>query len=309
MLSIELVRADNTVCAPDDLLTVRLNADLDVPADSLELTLPYRAARGHDFTAVNAYLNGGLVFTGEVDEIIRQRTGAGVTLHITARSRAAGLLDNEAEPLFYHNPSAAFICERHLRPFGITAYTGEGTPFYGDVRIDKGMSHWQALERFCRARYGAQPRVTGDGRAILDGSQSAESVTFAQGDYLDIRESRDRSRLISQVKLRVSANGGYDAVLRNPNPSCAGVRRERYVNTLADNTSLATADRMIANGNRRAYLLRLRCAGCRIDAFGKRAAVEDRLLGSADGLRVTAVRYRLGADGELTELELRKEEW
>lgn len=308
MLKVEIVRADGTVLSPDDIISLTLNADLDVPADSIELTLPCRAGMDCDFTEIRAALDSETVFSGGVDEVIRTRSDAGMTVKVTARSRAAALLDSEAEPLFYHNPSAAFIYERHLRPFGITGYTGGKSPLYADLRIDKGMSQWQALERFCRARYGATPRVTGDGHAVLDGTRSGETVRFTENDYRDIREQRDRSRLISAVRLRVSATGGYDAVLRNQNPDCGELRRERYVNVMADNTDLGTADRIIANGNRRAYRLRLTCPGCRVDAFGKRAEVRDEWLGEQGGLRVCAVRYRLSDKGELTELELRREE-
>ena len=60
------------------------------------------------------------------------------------------------------------MAERHLLPFGVTEYDNERHPLYDSLQIDKGMSHWQALERFCRKRYGSLPRIEGK-RAYLKG--------------------------------------------------------------------------------------------------------------------------------------------
>ena len=311
MLSVELITREGEVLCPRNALSVSLRADLNVPADSLELLFPYSERLDRDISGVRVLLDGKTVFNGQPDELIRQRSSGGVTLKLTARNLAALLLDNEAEPLCYHEPSAAFIAEKHLIPFGITEYSGAKTPFYGDMRIDKGMSHWQVLERFCVCRYGAAPRITGDGRAILDGRSEEGTVSFGDGGimYTELRECRDRSRLISQVRLRVNPQDGYNAELSNPNPDCLGITRVRYVNVRAEDTTLATADRIIENGNRKSWSLRLSCPGCRLDALGKSASVSDALFGSFDGLRVRSVFYRSDVRGERTVIQLEREEF
>ena len=127
MLSVELITREGEVLCPRNALSVSLRADLNVPADSLELLFPYSERLDRDISGVRVLLDGKTVFNGRPDELIRQRPSGGVTLKLTARSLAALLLDNEAEPLCYHEPSAAFIAEKHLIPFGITEYSGAKT--------------------------------------------------------------------------------------------------------------------------------------------------------------------------------------
>ena len=38
----------------------------------------------------------------------------------------------------------------------------------GTIKIEKGMTEWQVLEKFCNGRYGKSPRMTGAGFALMD---------------------------------------------------------------------------------------------------------------------------------------------
>ena len=61
------------------------------------------------------------MFSGADRHIVAVKRGMqGVILKITARSLAAALLDNEAEPVTYLNPPGVLIEKSHLPPFGIT---------------------------------------------------------------------------------------------------------------------------------------------------------------------------------------------
>ena len=57
------------------------------------------------------------------------------------------------------NPAAKFIFERHLKPFGIVGYDGDEHPFMGTIKIEKGMTEWQVLEKFCVALYAGLEAV------------------------------------------------------------------------------------------------------------------------------------------------------
>ncbi len=154
MLSFELVFADQSRKVLSHVLSARLDCQLDVPADSLTLTLPFmKKYCGAVYSA--AWEGKTLRFYGPVDEVITVSQSGKNILRLHARSLAAFLLDNEAEPLTYANPSNKLMAERHLLPFGVTEYDNERHPLYDSLQIDKGMSHWQALERFCRKRYGS----------------------------------------------------------------------------------------------------------------------------------------------------------
>ena len=160
MLSFELFFSDKSREVLPHVLSVKLDCQLDVPADSLTLTLPF-AKKYREAVLAAAWEGDILRFYGPVDEVITVSQSGKHILRLYARSLAAFLLDNEAEPLTYANPSNKLMAERHLLPFGVTEYDNERHPLYDCLQIDKGMSHWQALERFCRKRYGSLPRIEG----------------------------------------------------------------------------------------------------------------------------------------------------
>ena len=81
----------------------------------------------------------------------------------------------------------------------------------------------------------------------------------------------------------------------------------RYVNAASDKTTLATAEKMLENSNRSSYSLRLRCLGCQSAALGKRAAVQDSVLGLTDNLLVRQVSYTADSKGERSVIVLEKE--
>ena len=152
------------------------------------------------------------------------------------------------------------------------------------------------------------PRIEGK-RAYLKGFVREGKAVFGENGvrYYSLRECRCPCRLISEIRVRLNAIGGYSSVMRNNNPDCAGRSRVRYLNATADNVNLDTARQMLEKGNREAYLLKLQCAGTRVDLLGMEAAVEDSGPGRIDGLRVTGVCCEMNEKGELTTVSLRKE--
>lgn len=239
-------------CEIKNVLTAEISADVDVPADELVMTVPYDEKFGNA-DMLEAYDGKSLVFVGQADEIVSIVRTDGAIVRLSARSLAGRLLDNEAEPVTYVNPAAKFIFERHLKPFGIVGYDGDEHPFMGTIKIEKGMTEWQVLEKFCNGRYG-----------------------------------------------------GYKSVVSN---KCVAdrIKRVRYVNAFLDNNAVKTADRMIENGNRQSFEIMLECAECLCGVVGRRAVIDDSLIGKREGLVVKSIKYSLGKNGESTMVVLGKE--
>lgn len=257
-------------CEIKNVLTAEISADVDVPADELVMTVPYDEKFGNA-DMLEAYDGKSLVFVGQADEIVSIVRTDGAIVRLSARSLAGRLLDNEAEPVTYVNPAAKFIFERHLKPFGIVGYDGDEHPFMGTIKIEKGMTEWQVLEKFCNGRYGKSPRITGAGFALMCGTY-----------------------------------GGYKSVISN---KCVAdrIKRVRYVNAFLDNNAVKTADRMIENGNRQSFEIMLECAECLCGVVGRRAVIDDSLIGKREGLVVKSIKYSLGKNGESTTVVLGKE--
>ena len=295
---------------PLHVLTVALDGDTKVPADSLTVTCPFDNALRLDTAVIEAYDGERLVFSGKPDEIVTEKRTQGAILRFSARSPAAALLDNEAEPITYFQPTVGLMEGRHLAPFGIRVMTRDSVPYYDALKIGKGMSHWQVLQSFCRNRFQCEPRITGDGRAYLNGEPEDGEVFFSDVGgvrYFALTETQKPYRLLSQVRLKFEQANAYHAVIENTSPAARGVRRVRYVNAASDKTTLATAEKMLENSNRDSYSLRLRCLGCQASALGKRAVVQDSVLGRIDGLLVRQVSYTADSRGERSVIVLEKE--
>lgn len=301
--------SDKTEKYLDNVLTVILNADVEVPADDLTITIPYDEKISENADFITAFFDEKTVFKGQIDEIIGIKSTDGAITKITARSPSAFLLDNEAEPLTYINPSADFIFSRHLKPFGLTEYDADDVPFFGTLKIDKGMTHWQVFRNFCINRYGTEPRITGEGKVYFKGFKSGKPIFFGKNgiEYTAIRESKRRFKLISEVRLKLTESGTYGGSIKNENPDCKGIERVRYVNATADKTTIQTADNIIRKSNSDSYSIALECVGCLIESIGRSAVLDDDMFGRIENLTVRKVRYSVGSDGEKTTVTLGKE--
>lgn len=309
MLKFLVTYTDKTEKYLDDVLTVIFNADVEVPADDLTITIPYDEKISENADFITAFLDEKTVFKGQIDEIIGIKSTDGAITKITARSPSAFLLDNEAEPLTYINPSADFIFNRHLKPFGLTEYYADDVPFFGTLKIDKGMTHWQVFRNFCINRYGAVPRITGNGKVYFNGNESGETIFFGKSgiDYTAVRESKRRFKLITEVKLKLTESGTYGGSIKNENPKCRSIERVRYVNATSDKTTIQTADNIISKSNSDSYSIALECVGCLIESIGRSAVLNDDMFGEIENLTVRKIRYTVGSDGEKTTVTLGKE--
>lgn len=309
MLKFLVTYTDKTEKYLDDVLTVIFNADVEVPADDLTITIPYDEKISENADFITAFLDEKTVFKGQIDEIIGIKSTDGAITKITARSPSAFLLDNEAEPLTYINPSADFIFNRHLKPFGLTEYYADDVPFFGTLKINKGMTHWQVFRNFCINRYGAVPRITGNGKVYFNGNESGETIFFGKSgiDYTAVRESKRRFKLITEVKLKLTESGTYGGSIKNENPECRSIERVRYVNATSDKTTIQTADNIISKSNSDSYSIALECVGCLIESIGRSAVLNDDMFGEIENLTVRKIRYTVGSDGEKTTVTLGKE--
>lgn len=310
MLNICITDTSGNVRQLDNILSVVINSSVDVPADDITVTLPYNAEMTENADMISVYSEDRLVFYGQIDEISNLNSAQKAVTKICARSLASALLDNEAEPLTYYRPETEFIYKQHLKPYGIAAEITDNKIYSGVFRIEKGMSQWQVAESFCKSCYGKQPRITGDGRALFSEIANSDEILFGVDgiNYRSICDSFKRCELISKVKVRLSEYGSYSTVVNNLSQSCEGINRVRYVNAVADNKSLNTADTIIKNSNEASKIIELECVGCYLDLIGKRAAVDDRLFGKIDGLRIKRIKYSFGINGEITAVTLGKED-
>lgn len=281
--------------------SVRFDRDEDAPADGFSGVFPLRPDCG-ELTGLSIRdRTGAPVFDGIVDEQERTLDG-GASLTLSARSRAALLLDNEALPQNYVNPSLATVFERHVRPYGFTGYAGAGRVFLGTLAVTKGMSEWAAAAAFCASFLKTTPRIR-NGVFDAGGAAPDGEVLFGPGGvrYASLTVRDRYCELFSELYRLGEDGGSYALAARDGAAQALGVRRRRYLSN-----SGTDAAAVLAAARKKASEAVLDCPG-EVKAEPLLAA---RLAGGPAGTdgewRVSSVRYRLDARGEHTEITLRR---
>lgn len=287
-----------------------ISRDKDAPADSLSGVFP--CAIEEELAQIYVYDSDELVYSGIVDEQVLSY-GECVETEIISRSMAALLLDNEALPMKYVNPSAQLIFLRYLRPLGFEKFVGENRCVNGEFKVSKGSSCYKVLEDFCRKVYGSTPREEGGVLYLQEGdstsrvlfsNQSTEGIPFSY-----IAHNRLRCKLISRVRVKTLPGADYTSVVESSRALSRGIRRERYLNASDYSvTSLSDAENIIRSGLDASESVIIDCIGRHTGLLGADAQVEYDLGHRQEGFCVTGVRYSLTSKGERTRLILNKKE-
>jgi len=280
-------------------IRIRLDRDADAPADGFEGTFPLPPGCGRITGLAVSDETGISCFDGIVDEQEENLTGG--TLSLSARSRAALLLDNEALPQNYVNPSLATVFDRHIRPYGFTRYLGNEKSFAGTLAVTKGMSEWAAAAAFCSRFLKTEPRLI---NGVFDASGSVPEPVFVFGKG-GIRFSSGllRSRyckLYSELFSLDPDGGTYTLSAGDAEAQALKVVRRRFLSGGTDGSAV------LKKAEQSAFSCVLDCPGAVWAPLLSPARITGAPPGFENGLFVSAVRYLLDADGERTRITLRR---
>lgn len=281
-----------------------VSCDEDVPADSLELML-YAVGLG-ELKHVELTKDGKVVFSGEVDEQTEELCEIPKTV-IVARSSAAHLIDNEAYPMSLENPSAKDMFKFFAEPFGFKKLCGVDKELNGKLTVAKGTSCFNVLKAFAKDVYGSFPRCEGDA-LYIDGKKGEDKLRLGFGDIplMSLKVTRLRCNRISAIFVKTSDSEGYVNKISNPKAEAEGVDKVRYLNaSTGSSKTIADADRIFEESERKSFSAVAVCGGCFADALGMTAVVN----GFEEEQVVSAVKYTFGKSGEYTRLTLRRKEF
>ena len=291
-------------------LYLNINQDENIPADDLSAVFPFC----YDFpelAQIRAELDGEPLFYGTVDETRTIADSSGACIRVTARSMAALLLDNEAKPVDFYCPSASVMFGRYAKPVGILRLKGGDGVYRDQLTVSKGMSCYQALCAFSLALYGAKPRVDPSGALDLSGIHSDKKLCFSNRDgirYNSITENKKRCALLSDVFVKLSDGEGYVYDVEEKLAKNLGVKAVRYLDASGADSALL-ADKMLENGVKKYYELRLVCPGNPGDILGAEAEVHDEYIGDINGLCVCGLSYTFKSGGDETILVLKRRDY
>ncbi len=280
-------------------LSVRLVQEEEAPADGLALALPFR--RLPWLARVRGTRAGKPVFTGTVDEQEAQWSSSGAVVRLEARGLAGLLMDSEALPQTYRNPSLPVLFARHGAPFGLKGWRGPEAAVQGEFPVGKGVSDWDVLAGFCREFLQTAPRVTPEGVFDAGGAPGGE-IALGRGGAPCLEASRGLRRCALFGELYAPAGEGFAARFSSPLAARLGVVRRRVLAGEGDGAAV------LRRAEREAREVRALCRGWLEASPGDRARVDLPLLGGACAGAVAAKTYRMDADGETTALVVRIDE-
>lgn len=310
MLKFIFTDIDDKEITLTDCISVSVNMEENVPAHDLSVTFAYRDTP--ELVSVTMMNEREILFTGIVDEQIRECSAKGDFLKIQCRSMAAKLLDNESMPISYTHPSKEVILRNHTKPFSIYCENIDDDTFFGNQTVRKGSTNWQAVEDFSKNMYHSTPIVSELGLLCFENPKKDITTVFSNlGDgvkFFRFAEHKKRCEEISKVRIKAVNSGGYYMLVENKDACERKIQRERYLNAVFTNTPAIYADNMIKNSRKKAYTITLSAVGCHISAFLTNAVVKlshDEIITS---LYVSEVRYAMSSNGDVTTLTLKRKE-
>ncbi len=285
----------------------------EAPADSLNAVF-FSDKKHEQYKSIEVYSSENrLFFAGIVDEQKFEVISSGCFLTIKARSIAALLIDNEASPQMYKRPSLDLIFKRHVKPYGFTSISGDKSTFSATLEVERGVSEWDVLARFCSTCLNTIPVVNADGSIDASGIPASGILTFSNDSngikYTSIRQQYNRHKLISEIIVCEPYAPIYVEKIRDNGLIENGISRRKFLSMAEDSTSaekvsIETAEQMIADAKKKFNEVRITCPGAIFAQIGSKARIEDHILGSLENLTVHDLEYSLSQNGEFTTFTL-----
>lgn len=290
-------------------LRMRLEKSLFTPAHAFFGEFAADAP-AKEIKTLQGFAAGQMIFDGLVDEQSTACSAKGTLLSVSARSRAALLLDNEAIPRSYRQPSLADIIQIHCAPYGLSAYRGAGS-CPAEFTVSKGMTEWGVLERFCRSVIGVYPRILDDGTIDASGQFSGKKILISNQTpgglrFFSAKAVKRRYGIVSEVKYKLSSSSDYTYSLINGTAEEEGICARRLVN-LGGNPDWMNRyliDRKIRDSMRDRFFITAMLPGILLPEIGTPAAFLDDVLGEYREMAVSGVVCRCSAQGVETIVTL-----
>lgn len=302
-----LEAVDKTKYSFEQVLELDFTQTVGVPCDSISVRLK-NADMPKEIAGVKLCFNEEIVFNGYCDNQKVSCGDDGFETYIYARSGAAVLVDNEAEPFTYNMPIAKQLCYVFAKPLGFT----DDLPVIESrekYEIQKGTTCYGAISGFVAMAAGKNICVMPDNCIkILEKSDDIKELPSHR--LINACAVINRSEPLTEIRFKKdSALAGYKTRMRSSvNETYGLTERIKYVNLSSlpqwqrDNTILQT----LKNSYEDYRMLEVTVAGYVSEPLLQRYSYHSRL-GDYEDYVMTEKEYIVGANGEFTRLVLKKE--
>lgn len=244
--------------------------------------------------------DGTLVFNGFCDVQRENRTETGLEYFIYARSSASLLVDNEAEPAEYKNPTAKQLFINNARDFGFECALPD-IYIENSYIVSKGTSCFGAVNDFVSMAAGT-PVYVDENNILRAYCESSELKYLNDYDVVSERFDISRCSVISRVDYKINAGEAYKYHCSNTLADKNKIYRSRKINLsgLPLWQREGAAQKKITQSLDEYYSLRVQLAGC-CDF-----RLYDRVVSNHGEFSVREIIISRNEKGEFTTLVMKK---
>ena len=211
----------------ENIISYELVMEADAPCDGLRLSF-YCESNISEFCVIKAYRKDRLVFNGFCDKQKITISQSGRICFIYARSSASILVDNEAVPCQYENPSARQLWFSNAKDFGFKINLPE-LYSQSSYLVSKGTSCYGAINNYVSAVLGAPVYATPEN--VLEIYEESKGVKRLEDyDVSSVSYVINRSEPISEVDYKINSADNYSYHFKSDFVQKMGIKRKRMIN-------------------------------------------------------------------------------
>lgn len=211
----------------EKIISYELIKEADAPCDGLRLSFFCENNIG-EICIVKAYRNGKLVFNGFCDKQKITISQSGRVCFIYARSSASLLVDNEAVPCQYENPSARQLWFSNAKDFGFEINLPE-LYSQNSYLVSKGTSCYGAINNYVSAVSGSPVYATPEN--VLEIYKESKVVKRLDDyDVSSVSYVINRSEPVSEIDYKINSADNYSYHFKSDFVQNMGIQRKRMMN-------------------------------------------------------------------------------
>lgn len=253
-----------------------------------------------EIACVKAKNDSSMVFNGFCDLQKESRVQNGFEYFIYARSLASVLVDNEAEPFEYKNPTAKQLFINNARQFGFKCSLPDIFTKNSYI-VSKGTSCFGAVNDFVFMMTGFPVYVDENGSMRVYGN--GKKVRYLDGYHIISQEYIiSRSSVVSRVDYKINASEGYKYHCMGSIAKQNKIQRSRKINLsgLPVWQREKAAERKITASLDEYYSLKIRLSG--VYDFN----LFDKVKTDKGEFFVSEITYVKNEKGEMTTLVMKR---
>ncbi|MBQ7740590.1 MAG: hypothetical protein IJT65_05085 [Eubacterium sp.] len=211
---------------PESVICYELSRDISAACDALRITFKPQSALD-ELKTVKAFNGEELIFSGLVDTQREAKDKNGSTAFVYARSLACLLVDNEAQPHTYNNPSVLALFNKNAEEYGFVCRL-ENTVCNSAYRVPKGASRYGAINSFVFSNTGRNIIVTPNGELTTD--EGAKTVIIDNERIIYEKRIINRGDALSRIDYKNEGDKGYLRHIKSRFFEEKDIRRSKKLN-------------------------------------------------------------------------------